>query len=145
MDIFRSVSGRDSFLQSRCPRDSRWQLSYIRCLEAATFKRASLHELQLPEDKNAPRAANYDATESGCRSLLRTILRVLHTILLLVFSSSLYHSALPRRLLFLSYDEQVASTRFDTLMSRELITYGREKGGRERKRDSRLEICIYHT
>jgi len=65
MKVFRSAPGRDSFLQSRCPRDSRRQLSYIRCLEPATFKRVPVHELQLEEDKNAPRAANYGAAESG--------------------------------------------------------------------------------
>lgn len=65
MKVFKSAPGRDSFLQSRCPRDSRRQLSYIRCLEPATFKRVPVHELQLEEDKNASRAANYGAAESG--------------------------------------------------------------------------------
>lgn len=53
-------------------------------------------------------------------SFLRTILRVLHTISLLVFSSSLYLLAFPQRLLFLSEDEQLAATRLGKLMSREL-------------------------
>lgn len=130
--VFRSAPGQDLFLQSRCPRDSRQQLSYIRCLEPATFKRVSVHELQLREDKNASRAANYGAAESG--SLLRTILCVLHTISLLVFSSSLISPGLASAFTF-PFERRASC--FDTVRyayESRAITYG-----------SYLGIYIYHT